>query len=262
METAGWLSVLPPILAIILAIWTKQVFISLFFGIWLGWTVLANGNPASGLADALEACILVFQDSGNTKVIAFSGMVGALIVFTQRSGGVEGFIQWILGRGIVRDRRSAGLLALATGFVIFVESSITCLVTGAIARPIFDKLKISREKLAYICDSTSAPVCIMIPLNGWGAYIMGLLAAQNVDRPFFALLKSVPFNFYAILALITVLTVILSGKDVGPMATAERRAKDRANVPYSKYCLDKHYRDTGGKAHPLDSMKHAIIWTV
>ena len=230
METAGWLSVLPPILAIILAIWTKQVFISLFFGIWLGWTVLANGNPVSGLADALEACILVFQDSGNTKVIAFSGMVGALIVFTQRSGGVEGFIQWILRRGLVRDRRSAGLLALATGFVIFVESSITCLVTGAIARPIFDKLKISREKLAYICDSTSAPVCIMIPLNGWGAYIMGLLAAQNVDRPFFALLKSVPFNFYAILALITVLTVILSGKDVGPMATAERRAKEEGKV--------------------------------
>jgi Na+/H+ antiporter NhaC len=230
METYGWLSILPPVLAIALAIWTKQVFISLFFGIWLGWTVLAGGNPVSGLAQALEALIRVFEDGGNTKVIAFSAMVGALIVFTQRSGGVEGFIQWVGQKGLVKDRRSAGLLAWAIGFVIFVESSITCLVTGAISRPIFDKMKISREKLAYICDSTSAPVCIMIPLNGWGAYIIGLLAAQSIDRPFLVLVKSLPFNLYAIFALIVVVTVIISGKDIGPMAAAERRAREEGKV--------------------------------
>ena len=230
METVGWLSILPPIIAIILAIWTKQVFISLFFGIWLGWTILSDGNPFQGLAQALEACIRVFQDSGNTKVIAFSGMVGGLIAFTQRSAGVEGFVQWVSRKGLVRDRRRAGLLAWFVGIVIFVESSITCLVTGAIARPIFDKLKISREKLAYVCDSTSAPVCILVPLNGWGAYILGLLAAQNIDKPFLTLLKSLPFNFYAILALATVLIVIITGKDIGPMAVAEKRAREEGKV--------------------------------
>ncbi|MFQ5751968.1 MAG: Na+/H+ antiporter NhaC family protein [bacterium] len=230
METAGWLSILPPIIAIVLAIWTKQVFISLFFGIWLGSSILAHGNPITGLAAALEACIRVFEDGGNTKVIAFSAMVGALIAFTQYSGGVEGFIQWILGKGFVRNRRRAGLLAWMIGVVIFVESSITCLVTGAISRPIFDKLKISREKLAYICDSTSAPICIMIPLNGWGAFIMGLLAAQNMDKPFLTLLKSLPFNFYAIFALIMVFVVIISGKDIGPMAAAEKRAREEGKV--------------------------------
>lgn len=230
MENVGWLSILPPIIAIVLAIWTKQVFISLFFGIWLGWSILAHGNPISGLAAALESCIRVFEDGGNTKVIAFSAMVGALIAFTQRSGGVNGFIQWILEKGLVKDRRSAGLLAWLSGVVIFVESSITCLVTGAVSRPIFDKLKISREKLAYICDSTSAPICILIPLNGWGAYVMGLLAAQNVDAPFFTLLKSLPFNLYAIFALIAVLAVILTGKDFGPMAKAERRAREEGKV--------------------------------
>ncbi|RMD85618.1 MAG: sodium:solute symporter, partial [Calditrichaeota bacterium] len=145
IKSIGWLSVLPPVIAIILAIWTKQVFISLFFGIWLGWTILAQGNPIAGLQDALEACVRVFEDGGNTKVIAFSAMVGALIAYTQRSGGVEGFIQYVMKKGLVKDRRSAGLLAWFTGVVIFVESSITCLVTGAVARPIFDKLKISRE---------------------------------------------------------------------------------------------------------------------
>jgi Na+/H+ antiporter NhaC len=230
METVGWLSILPPIIAIVLAIWTKQVFISLFFGIWLGWSILADGNPISGLAGALESCIRVFEDGGNTKVIAFSAMVGALIAFTQRSGGVNGFIQWILGKGFVKDRRSAGLLSWAMGVIIFVESNISCLVTGSVSRPIFDKLKISREKLAYISDSTSAPISILIPLNGWGAYVMGLLAAQNVDSPFFVLIKSLPFNLYAIFALLMVLAVILTGKDFGPMAQAEKRAREEGKV--------------------------------
>ncbi|MFQ5602603.1 MAG: Na+/H+ antiporter NhaC family protein [bacterium] len=230
MESVGWLSILPPVIAIVLAIWTKQVFISLFFGIWLGWTILVGWNPLAGFAAALESCIRVFEDNGNTKVIAFSAMVGALIAFTQYSGGVDGFIQWILGKGLVKNRKSAGLLAFFTGTVVFVESSITCLVTGAISRPIFDKLKISREKLAYICDSTSAPICIMIPLNGWGAFIMGLLITQNIERPFVVLLQSLAFNFYAIFALATVVTVILTGRDVGPMAAAEKRARETGKV--------------------------------
>lgn len=230
METAGWLSILPPVIAIVLAIWTKQVFISLFFGIWLGWTVLAGGNPLAGLADALESCIRVFEDGGNTKVIAFSAMVGALIAFTQRSGGVDGFVNWVSAKGLVRSRRSAALMAYIVGVVIFVESSITCLVTGSVSRPLFDRFKISREKLAYVCDSTSAPICILIPLNGWGAYIIGLLAAQNIDAPFATLLKSIPFNFYPIAALATLLIVILTGKDFGPMAAAEKRARELGEV--------------------------------
>ena len=230
METIGWLSILPPLVAIFLAIWTRQVFISLFFGIWLGWTILMGGNPATGLRATLEACIKVFEDGGNTKVIAFSGLVGALIALVQRSGGVQGFIQWLLRSGFAKNRRSAGLLAYLIGTVIFVESNITCLVTGAVARPIFDKLKISREKLAYICDSTSAPVCIMIPLNGWGAYVIGLLAAQGVDAPFAVLLKSLAFNFYAIAALLLLLVVILTGWDIGPMAVAEKRASELGKV--------------------------------
>lgn len=230
MQTVGWISILPPLLAIILAIRTKQIFFSLFLGIWLGWTILGNWNPLEGLRAALECCIRVFEDNGNTRVIAFSGLVGSLIMFIQRSGGVAGFINWLSQRGYIGNRKSASLLGFSLGIIIFIESSITSLVTGSVCRPIFDKLKIPREKLAYICDSTSAPICILMPLNGWGAFIIGLLAAQNIENPFWALLQSIPYNFYAIAAILILLGVILSGKDFGPMKEAEKRARDTGLV--------------------------------
>ena len=230
MEHPGWASLLPPLVAILMALWTKQVYPSLFAGIWLGWTVLDAGNPIAGLRDAIQACIDVFKDEGNTKVIAFSAAVGALIALTQRSGGVSGFIDWITQRGHVRSARGAQLLAAALGFGIFVESNITCLVTGAIARPLFDRFKLSREKLAYICDSTSAPICMLIPMNGWGAYVIALLASQSVANPVSVLVTAIPLNFYSLMAAGYVVYIAASGKDWGPMARAEKRALDEGKV--------------------------------
>jgi len=219
----GWVSILPPLIAIILAIRSKQVFLSLFVGIWIGWTVISHWNPVAGLVAALEALVRVFADAGNTKVILFSAMVGALITFTQYSGGMDGFINWVTRKGIVTTRRGAGLLAWFIGMIIFVESSICVLIAGTVARPLFDKLKVSREKLAYICDSTSAPKCILIPLNAWGAFVIGLLAKQGLENPVKAMLISMPFNFYALIAIGLVLGTILLQRDFGPMKEAERR---------------------------------------
>jgi Na+/H+ antiporter NhaC len=117
-----------------------------------------------------------------------------------------------------------------TGSAIFVESNISVLTVGSIFRPIFDRLKIPREKLAYIADSTSAPTCILIPLNAWGAYIMGLLLAQGISNPLLTMLKAYPLNFYPIFAITIVFLVILTQKDIGPMKEAERRAKEDGKV--------------------------------
>ncbi len=225
METYGWLSILPPLLAIFLAIKTKHVYISLVLGIWLGWTIIHSWNPVSGLIDTLGALVNVFKDEDNTRVILFSGLVGAIITFTQYSGGMKGFINWVVGKGLVRTRKSAGLLAWFLGFIIFIEANICVLVSGAVARPIFDKLKISREKLSYILDSTSAPKCILIPLNAWGAFVIGLLVIQGVENPVRVLISSMPFNFYAIFALLIVLIVVVTEKDFGPMKEAEHRVR-------------------------------------
>lgn len=223
MDTYGWLSILPPLLAIILAIKTKHVYISLFLGIWLGWTIINSWNPLTGLIQTVNVLVSVFKDADNTRVVLFSAMIGAIITFTQYSGGMEGFVNWVIGKGLVKSRKATGLLAWFLGFVIFIESSICVLVSGAVTRPLFDRLKISREKLSYILDSTSAPKCILIPLNAWGAFVIGLLATQGVENPVRVMVSSMPFNFYAILAILLVLGVVLTGKDIGPMKKAERR---------------------------------------
>jgi len=160
----------------------------------------------------------------------FSALMGSLIALTQRSGGVLGFIHWVTDKGYVVTRRGAQLLASFMGLGIFLESNITCLVTGSIARPLFDKFKVSREKLAYVCDSTSAPVCILIPMNGWGAFIIGVLASQGIDRPVATLLTANLFNFYAYLTVALVFFVVVTGKDWGPMARAEKRARETGKV--------------------------------
>ena len=230
METYGWISVLPPVLAIALAIKTKQVYPSLFLGIWLGWTALNKWNPLIGLRDTLEATIDIFKDSSNTKVIIFSMMVGALIIMMQHSGGVSGFIRWVSQKGLVKNRRSAGLLLWMIGVMIFIESNMINLVIGSIGRPIFDKFKVPREKLAYLAHSTSCPVCVMIPFNGWGAVLTGLLLAQQVENPFFMVLKAVTTNFYAMFTILLVLFIIITQKDFGPMAKAEKRAKETGKL--------------------------------
>ncbi|MCB9849782.1 MAG: sodium:solute symporter [Phycisphaerales bacterium] len=224
-------SLVPPVLAITLAIATRQVFLSLFAGIWVGYLVIAQWNPLLASVEALEACVAVFKDHGNTCVILFSAMVGSLIAGVQRSGGVDGFVQFAQTSRIVRGRRSAGLLAMAVGMATFIESSIVCLVTGAVARPIFDKLRMSREKLAYVCDTVSAPTCVMIPLNGWGAFVLAQLVASGlVDDPVPLLVHAVPLNFYAITSLVMLFVVLVTGWDIGPMREAERRAREEGKL--------------------------------
>ena len=229
----GFWSLIPPIVAIILAILTRQVFISLLFGIFMGWTMLNGWNPLYGLFDTLQALVDVFKDAGNTRTIMFCALVGALIIFMQRSGGVAGFIALVQrklekyeGQSNDTGKVIVSLLAWITGALIFVESSISVLTVGSLYRPLFDNLKISREKLAYIADSSSAPSSILIPFNGWGAFIMTLLAAQGFSDPFATMVKSIGWNFYPIIALFLVPTLILLKKDFGPMKKAEKRTQD------------------------------------
>jgi len=230
IESFGWISILPPLIAIFLAIKTKHVYISLTLGIWIGWTAVSSWDPFKGLISAVNSLIHVFSSADNTRVILFSCMIGAVITFTQYSGGMKGFVNWIVGKGLVRKRKSAGLLAWFLGVVIFIESSICILISGAVTRPIFDRLKISREKLAYILDSTSAPKCVLIPFNAWGALVLGLLARQGIENPVKVFISSIPLNFYAILALMIVLFVILTGTDIGPMKKAEKRVRDQGKL--------------------------------
>ncbi|MFQ5492493.1 MAG: Na+/H+ antiporter NhaC family protein, partial [Phycisphaerae bacterium] len=196
-----------------------------------GYTVIHDGSLLLGALGTLDACVAVFKDTGNTCVILFSAGVGSLVALLQRSGGVEGFVTLARNSRVVRGRRSAGLLTLLVGSSIFIETSISAFVTGAVGRPLFDKLRISREKLAYVCDTASAPICILIPLNGWGAFILAQLGGSSrVEDPVAALVCAIPLNFYAMTSLLLLLIVVVTGKDLGPMRVAERRARDEGKL--------------------------------
>lgn len=257
-EQLTYLTLLPPIIAILMAILTRQVFVSLLVGIFLGYVILtanvtdmapvyardfANvsfqdftlGSFLSGLwlgfLATAQGLVNVFADAGNTRTIMFCALVGGLIVFMQRSGGVAGFIAVVERKLQKYEDRKDGtgrvivqLLAWLTGALVFVESSISVLTVGTLYRPIFDKMGISREKLAYIADSSSAPSSILIPFNGWGAFIMTLLAAEGFANPFSTMISALGYNFYALLALFLVPIIILLKKDFGPMHKAEQRS--------------------------------------
>ena len=227
----GWIVLLPAVVAIGLALWTRQVYLSLFAGLWLGTTILVGGNPVAGLAELANQMVAVFADAGNTRVVFFCLLVGGLIALVQASGGVAGFVAWAQNRGWGKTRRGAELLAFFVGLFVFVESSITCLTVGAVSRPFFDRLRLPREKLAFYCDATSAPVCMSIPLNGWGAYVLGLLAAQGVATGAVALLaKGLLFNFYALFTIALAFVLALTGWGFGPMRRAEKRAAETGQL--------------------------------
>ncbi|MCM4167020.1 hypothetical protein KCTC52924_01877 [Arenibacter antarcticus] len=237
MDNYGFLSILPPVIAIVLALRTKQVYIALLFGIWFSWIIINDWNFLTGTFATVEGLVNVFKSPGNTRTIMFSALVGALLLFIQYSKGVEGFIN-VLNKVIAYfEKKQSGysrvvvqLMALITGLLLFVETSISSLTVGTLYRPVFDKLNIPREKLAYIADSSSAPSSILIPFNAWGAFIMGLLLTQGIEDPFGTMLSSMVYNFYPILAILFVFVVIISKKDIGPMAKAEKRTRETGKL--------------------------------
>ncbi len=225
MPEPTWISLLPPLLAIFLAIASRQVYLSLAGGIWLGRTILQGWNPVAGMGSAIDGTVAVFTDPGDSKVLLFTLVIGSLIATVEASGGVRGFVQRLEENHWVDSAKRAQWLAWIIGVVVFIESNITVLVAGSVARPLFDRFRSSREKLAYLIDSTSAPICILIPLNAWGAYNLSILSGLGVEDPLQVFLSSIVLNFYAMAAVILAAATIIWGLDFGPMRKAEERTR-------------------------------------
>ena len=223
MYEPNFFSLLPSIIAIVLAIATRQVIVSIGIGIWLGNSLLNNLNPLVGFAEGINSLINVFMDASDTRVLLFTLIIGGLITTIERLGGVSGLISYLNQKTWVNSEIRAQWLAYFTGIFIFIESNITLLVAGAISRPLFDKFKIAREKLAYIIDSTSSPICIMIPFNAWGALIIGLASASNIENPLEVFVYAIPFNLYPIFVILFSACVIGFNINIGPMISAQKR---------------------------------------
>lgn len=215
------LSVLPPLVAIAVALMTRRVMISLLTGIVAGLAVISNFEPLH-TAEALVALFIqLLGTAWILKTLAFAVLVGAVMELVRRSGGIDGFVHLLQTRfRLLGTQRSALLLVYGTGLFIFIESSITSLVAGAVGRPLASRFGFSREKLAYVCDSTAAPVCSLLLFNGWGALLLGLIVTQLQagylqGEAVAILVASVVFNFYAMTALLLTFVVIWFGWNVG-----------------------------------------------
>ncbi|MCK5725724.1 MAG: sodium:proton antiporter [Thiotrichaceae bacterium] len=225
------LAIVPPLLAIILAILTRDVVLSLLIGLFSGHFILQDFSFFTAFTHLFDGILQVMAKSWVTKTIIFALLVGSILRLIVDSHGVEGFVHFLTQKHrLIRSPRGALLLAYFIGIVIFIESSISSLLSGSVARPISDKYKVSHEKLAYVCDSTSAPVCSLIALNGWGALLVGLLLTQAEaglinESPIAFFIHSIPYNFYAWISLALVLIVILFNINIGPMKRYEQNAK-------------------------------------
>ena len=223
----GFWSVVPPILTIVLALVTKNVFISLLIGIFTSSMVLCGGAPLTGLNDTFYSFIHTFESSGNTITLISFLLIGALIYLIEKSGGVEGFTEVMLKkRALIKTKRGASIFTWLLGIIIFTSGSLSCMVTGSVSRPFNDALKVPHEKSAFIVHATSTPWCVLFPLSGWLAALAGYLTSGGVpeNEAISVLLRSIPLNFYCILAVFGTLAVSLFGINIGPMRKAEERA--------------------------------------
>lgn len=232
--TFGAFSLLPPLLAIVLALVTRNVIPALFCGVWLGATMLVGGNPAAGLYDTFDAFIIPsVGDEWSVTVLIYCGLFGVLIGVLERSGGAQAIARSISAR--VASRRGAQGATMGLGVLIFFEDYFNALTVGSVMRPITDRMRVSREKLAYIVDSTSAPMCLLGPVSTWVVFVMGLIGTQLADMEasgseYLIYLSTIPLNFYAWLALGLIAFLVITQWDFGPMAAAEQRARTTGDV--------------------------------
>lgn len=217
------LTIIPPIAAIAVAVIWRNVYAALLVALFLSETLIASFNPGLGLLGVIDRNIAVFESAYNTQILVFCLLIGALIAFMRDSGGVSAMARALINSGVAGSRRKAELAVAGTGTLIFIETNVSLLSSGVLGRPLYDSHGLSRERLAYIIDSTSAPVSVLILLNGWGAYALGLVSAEGFDQPLNIVLGSIAWNFYAILTLALVYLTAISGRVFGPLRTADEK---------------------------------------
>ncbi len=239
----GWFSLMPPLIAIVMALVFREVVTALFAGIWLGALAVAGYNPLQALWRVVDGYVvpaLSDSDGGHTQIVVFSLLLGGMVGIIARNGGTQGIVDAVAP--FANTRKRGKIATWLAGLAIFFDDYANTLIVGNTMRPITDRLKISREKLAYIVDSTAAPVAAMVPISTWVGYEISLISdgldiaaaqqsanpelalALSTASPFGVFISTIPYLFYPILALIFVFLTSVMDRDLGPMAEAESRA--------------------------------------
>ncbi len=219
-------SLLPPIIAIALALITKEVYTSLFVGIIVGSLLYSNFNLEGTLIHAFnDGIVASVADPYNVGILVFLVILGIMVMLMNKAGGSAAFGRWASGH--IKTRAGAQIATIALGILIFVDDYFNCLTVGSVMRPVSDKSKISRAKLAYLIDATAAPICIIAPVSSWAAAVSSYVEDGN---GLYLFIKAIPYNFYAILTIIMMLFLAITNMDYGPMAKHEFNAREKGDI--------------------------------
>lgn len=227
MYATFW-SLIPPLVAIILALITKEVYSSLFVGIVVGGLFYANFNLKDSFltifTDKTDGGLLAkLSDSSNVGILIFLVVLGIMVVLMNKAGGSAAYGEW--AKKVIKTRKGALLSTVVLGVLIFIDDYFNCLTVGSVMRPVTDTHNVSRAKLAYIIDATAAPVCIIAPISSWAAAVAGIAADIPGVNGLELFIRAIPYNFYALLTIVTMLTLIFTNTDFGPMLKHERNAQ-------------------------------------
>jgi len=249
-------SLLPPIIAIALALITKEVYSSLFIGIFAGGLLYAGFNLTAAMEHIfVDGMIGQLSDSWNVGILIFLVVLGSMVMLMNRAGGSAAFGKWAVTH--VKTKAGAQVATIVLGMLIFIDDYFNCLTVGSVMRPVTDKHGISREKLAYLIDATAAPVCIIAPISSWAAAVTGFVDGANGLSLF---IKAIPYNFYALLTLVMMFTITYMNFDYGSMNLAElnHMAQNKIKVKKDGAAL------TGAEdqPHPPVSQKGKVIHLV
>lgn len=249
---ATWMSLLPPVIAIGLALITKEVYSSLFIGIAVGAILYAGGNFEGTLQHLLtDGIIGNLSDSYNVGILVFLVILGSIVCLMNATGGSAAFGRWAQTR--IKTRVGAQLCTVALGCLIFVDDYFNCLTVGSVMRPITESHKVSKAKLAYLIDSTAAPVCIIAPVSSWAAAVSGFVEGQDGFQVF---LSAIPYNYYALLTIYFMIALTIMRIDYGPMKLHEENAINgdiytTAERPYAEAEKEMETANPNGKVIDL-----------
>ncbi len=219
-------SLLPPVIAIGLALITKEVYSSLFVGIVIGGLLYSNFSFEGTLTHVFnDGIVTVLADPYNVGILIFLVILGIMVVLMNKAGGSAAFGRWASSH--IKTRAGAQLATIALGVLIFIDDYFNCLTVGSVMRPVSDNSKVSRAKLAYVIDATAAPVCIIAPVSSWAAAVASYVEDGN---GLYLFIRTIPFNFYALLTIVMMIFLALTGMEYGPMATHERNAKEKGDI--------------------------------
>jgi Na+/H+ antiporter NhaC len=235
---AGLWSIVPPLLAIVLALITKEVIFSLVLGIISGILIYGfNADFGFGQFVASTTDVLTHYVGNNVAMIVFLSLLGALVALVTKAGGARAYGMWAAKK--LSTKRSACLTTVLLGMIIFIDDYFNCLTVGTVMKPVTDRHKISREKLAYLIDSTAAPICIIAPVSSWAASVATYLPAEAGINGMQAFVWAIPFNFYALLTLFMILWIaIRKNGDYATMARAEDRAAKAVSIEEGDLAAD------------------------